>query len=87
MAAGAEIVVPASGILATLLAARHGYAAAWDLTLGAPVVDPVWLAVAAAASGARLQKAGLYVSRAGTYDVPAKADAARYFAARSRSTS
>lgn len=87
VAAGAEIVVPASGILATLLAARHGHAAAWDLTLGAPVVDPVWLAVAAAASGARLQKAGLFVSRAGTYDAPAKADAERYFAARSRTTS
>lgn len=84
VAAGAEIVVPASGILATLLSARHGHAAAWDLTIGAPVADPVWLAVAGAASAVRLRQSGLTVSRAGTYDAPATADAQRYFAARAR---
>jgi len=81
---GAEIVAPASGILATLLAAQHGDAAAWDLSAGAPVANPVWLAVAAAASAARSARAGLAVSRHGTYESPPPADLERYFAARRR---
>ena len=80
--AGAEIVAPASGILATLLAVQHGDAAAWDLGAGVPVANPVWLAVASAASAARSARAGLAVSRRGTYESPPPADLERYFAAR-----
>lgn len=82
VAEGCEIVVPASGILATLLASLHGNAAAWDLGVGSPVANPVWLAIAAAASAARVHRAGLEVSRSGSYGAPDPAVLAEYFAAR-----
>lgn len=77
-AADAELIAPASGILATLLATVHGDAAAWDLGIGAPVVNPVWLAVGNAVLAARSARAGLDVSRAGTYEGPPPADLERH---------
>jgi Asp/Glu/hydantoin racemase len=79
---GAELVAPASGILATLLAVAHGGAAAWDFGLAAPVVNPVWLAVGSAVLAARSARVGLHLSRAGTYEGPPAADLERYLAAR-----
>lgn len=89
VADGAEAVIPASGLLATLLARVHGRSSGWDLGVGAPVVNPPWIAVAAAASAARLHGGGLTTSRAGTYVAPDAEVLAAYFADReqSRSTS
>ncbi|HZP96411.1 MAG TPA: aspartate/glutamate racemase family protein [Candidatus Limnocylindria bacterium] len=67
---GAELIVPASGMLTSFLCVRAGDAAGWDVGAGAPVVNPVFTAIAAAASAARLARAGLPVSRAGTYASP-----------------
>jgi Asp/Glu/hydantoin racemase len=70
VSAGCEIIVPASGMVAELLAARLGKTAAWDLGAGAPIVNPVFLAVAVAATAAGLAAVGLTTSRAGTYAAP-----------------
>lgn len=79
-AQGVELIAPASGILAMLLATVHGDAAAWDLGIGVPVVNPVWLAVGSAVLAARSARAGLPVSRVGTYEGPPDADVERHLA-------
>ncbi len=78
---GSELVVPAAGMLAELLASRLGPGASWDLGVGAPVLNPVFTAVAAAASAARLATSGLQVSRAGTYAAPPTDLLREFFAA------
>lgn len=77
---GAELIAPASGILATLLATVYGDAAAWDLGIGIPVVNPVWLSVGSAVIAARSARSGLPVSRVGTYEGPPDADIERHLA-------
>ncbi|MDE3193530.1 MAG: hypothetical protein KGN00_07580 [Chloroflexota bacterium] len=67
---GAEQLVPASGMLASYLCARAGDTAGWDVGAGAPVLNPVFTAVAHAASAAGLARAGLPISRTGTYSSP-----------------
>lgn len=70
VADGCEVIIPAAGMLAELLAARLGATAAWDIGVGAPIANPVFLAVSVGASAARLAAAGLPISRAGTYATP-----------------
>lgn len=67
---GAELLIPASGMLASYLCVRAGDSAGWDIGAGAPVLDPVFSAIAHAASAAGLAKAGLPISRAATYSSP-----------------
>ncbi len=81
-AAGADLLVPASGILATLLAARRGQRAAWEIGCPAPVVSPVFIAVAHAAGSARLSRHHLPVSRRSAYRSPTPADLEAYFSER-----
>ncbi|MCV0377499.1 aspartate/glutamate racemase family protein [Microbacterium sp.] len=80
--AGAEGVIPASGILATLIASDAGFAAGWDLETGAPVANPVWLSVAAAALAARTHAHGLVTSRRLLYRQPPRAELDDYLAER-----
>lgn len=75
---GAEIVIPASGMLASYLCVRGGDAAGWGVGAPAPVLNPVFSAIAYAASVVRLARAGLPISRAATYSSP-DADALRDF--------
>ena len=75
---GAELIMPASGMLTSFVCARAGDHAGWDLGAGAPVINPVFSAVAFAAAAARLARAGLAVSRIGTFASPG-ADALRDF--------
>ncbi len=67
---GAELLVPASGMLASYLCVRAGDTAGWDVGVSAPVLNPVFSAVAHAAGAARLAQAGLPISRAATYSSP-----------------
>lgn len=67
---GAEVIVPGSGMLTSYLCVRSGDTAGWDLGVGIPVLNPIFTAVAHAATAARLARAGLPISRAGTYAAP-----------------
>lgn len=75
---GAELIVPASGMLTSYLCARAGDHAGWDLGVGVPVMNPAFSAVASATAAAHLARAGQTVSRVGTYASPA-ADELRDF--------
>lgn len=81
---GAEVVLPASGMLATLIAVEAGFSAAWDLDLGAPVLNPAWLAVASAAQLAIAYEHGLATSRRRMFKRPEQGEVDAYALDRAR---
>jgi hypothetical protein len=79
-AAGAELVVPASGIVAVLLATACSGDAAWTPRPGLPpLLNPVYIAMAHAVMTMNLQAAGLPVSRAGSYAAPSAEELRAFF--------
>jgi Asp/Glu/hydantoin racemase len=82
----AEVVLPASGMLATLISVDAGLAAAWDLGLGVPVLNPAWLAVAAGAQMAMAYAHGLTTSRRRMLTRPDSAEIDAYVAGRQSQT-
>jgi hypothetical protein len=79
-AAGAELVVPASGIVAVLLSAVWAGDAAWTPSAGLPpLLNPVYTAMAHAVMSMSLQAAGLPVSRAGSYAAPSAEELRSFF--------
>ena len=79
---GEEVVIPASGMLASLISVDGGSVAAWDLEVGAPVLNPVWLAVAAGAQMATAYEHGLTTSRRRMFKRPEAAEIDAYVAGR-----
>lgn len=80
VAEGAELLVPASGIVATLLATAWGDKAAWRPRESLPpIVNPIFTAVAHGVMSMRLRAAGALISRDGTYASPARADLEELF--------
>ena len=68
---GAEIVVPASGLMSALLCQAWGIASGWSEPLdGTPIANPIAFSIAAAASSAQLARSGVIVARGGTYNSP-----------------
>jgi allantoin racemase len=68
---GAEIIVPASGIVTAMLATEYGVRSAWQPDPGLPaIINPIYVAVAHCVMAMQLREAGLGVSRAGTYERP-----------------
>lgn len=82
VANGAEVVLPASGMLATLISVDAGSAAGWELELGVPVLNPAWLAVANGAQAVTTYEHGLATSRRRMFKRPDQTEIDAYTAER-----
>jgi allantoin racemase len=84
--AGADLVIPASGLVATLLSEEWGVRAGWVVESGVPVVNPVFCALQAAATAANSYRAGMEVSRVGAFYRPDTQSLAEHFGGSGRLT-